>query len=49
LHVFLNSTLDAGEWSASCPVRLASGVRVPGTDWSGTVCEREQSLAPVGN
>jgi len=49
LHVFLNSTLVAGEWSASRPVRLASGGRVPGTSWCGTVCEREQSLAPVGN
>jgi len=33
LYAFLNSTLDGGKWSDSCPVRFIPGERAPGTYW----------------
>jgi hypothetical protein len=39
IHVFLNSALILGEWSASCPGGFILGKRAPGTrcigDWLG--------------
>jgi hypothetical protein len=34
-HVFLNSALLVGEWSASRPGRFIPGERAPGTHWVG--------------
>jgi hypothetical protein len=34
-HVFLNSALDGGEWSASRPDRFTPGEIAPGTHWIG--------------
>jgi hypothetical protein len=40
IHVFLTSSIDRGEWSASRPGCLTPGERVPGTHrvggWIGT-------------
>jgi hypothetical protein len=33
IHIFLNSELVGGEWSASRPCRFTPGERVPGTQW----------------
>jgi hypothetical protein len=35
IHVFLNSALDGGEWSASCPCRFSPGETTPSTHWMG--------------
>jgi hypothetical protein len=33
IHIFLNSALTGGEWSASLPCRFTPGERGPGTHW----------------
>jgi hypothetical protein len=35
IHVFLNSALEEGKWSASRPCRFTPGERAPGTHWVG--------------
>jgi len=35
LHTFLNSALDGGKWSASCPSHFTPAERTPGTLWIG--------------
>jgi hypothetical protein len=35
IHVFLNSALVGGEWSASGPGRFTPGETAPGTHWKG--------------
>jgi hypothetical protein len=35
LHAFLNSALDGGEWSASCPGCFTTGGRALCTHWTG--------------
>jgi hypothetical protein len=40
-HVFLTSTLDGGEWSASRPGHFPPREMTPGTHWIGSwVCPR---------
>jgi hypothetical protein len=34
-HVFLNSALVGGEWSASSPGRFTPGERAPSIHWIG--------------
>jgi hypothetical protein len=47
LHVFLTSTLDGGEWSASRPGRFTPGVRAPGTHLIGGCEDPRASLDAV--
>jgi hypothetical protein len=35
VHVFLASTLDGGEWSASRPCRFIPGETAPSNHWIG--------------
>jgi hypothetical protein len=35
IHIFLTSTLVAGEWSATCTDRHTPGDKTPGTHWIG--------------
>jgi hypothetical protein len=35
IHIFLNSALAGGEWSASRPGRFTPGERTPRTHWIG--------------
>jgi hypothetical protein len=35
VHIFFNSALLAGEWSASRPCRFTPGERATGTRWTG--------------
>jgi hypothetical protein len=47
IHVFLDSCLVEGEWSASRPGRCTHGERVPGTHWIGGCVDPRAGLDDV--
>jgi len=47
LHALLTSSLDGGEWSASCLSSFTPGVRAPGTHWIGDCVDPRASLNAV--
>jgi len=44
LHAFLTSTLDGGEWSASCPSCFTHREMGPGTNWIGGLVSPRASV-----
>jgi hypothetical protein len=49
IHIFLNSALAGGEWSASRPVRFIPGERAPGTNWIGGCLDPRDGLDDLEN
>jgi hypothetical protein len=47
IHIFLNSALAGGEWSASRPGRFTPGERAPGTHWTGGWVDSRTGLDDV--
>jgi hypothetical protein len=48
IHIFLNSALVGGEWSAPCHYHFTPGDRVPGTQFERRLDEPQRSRLDFG-